>query len=117
MIVPHAINRALERYRLKLTHDDLIDLCLECQKGHGRLSRMPDGKERHLVLCHQRAVVVVYAPYDGNMVRQKHGRILTVLPPDAATSRSVKSPAVRANAERARPRGKPPKKSRQDRGW
>ena len=117
MIVPHAINRALERYKLKLTHSDLLDLCMECQKGYGRLSRMPDGSERHILLCHQRAVVVVYAPYDGNRVTAKHGRIITVLPPDAATSRSSKSPAVRANMERARPRGKALKKSRQDRGW
>lgn len=117
--VPHAINRALERYGLKLTHDDLINLCHECMKGYGRLSFLPDGKERHILLCHAKAVIVVYAPYDGpyGRVKQAHGKIITVLPPEAATSRSEHSPAKIYNKGRFRPRKKPPKKLRQQKQY
>lgn len=117
MTAPHAITRALERYGLKLTHGDLVDLCEECQKGYGRLSCLPDGMERHILLCRGKALVAIYAPYDGGRVRDKRGKIITILPPDAAYSGSATSPATRANMQRARPRGKPPKKSRQQRGW
>lgn len=112
--VPHAINRARERYHLRLSQKDLSYLCEECIKGYGRLSRMPDGKERHLLLCHGKPIVAIYAPYEGPFSRRssKLGTIITILPPEAALVGSQNSPATKARKERARPRGKPPRKAR-----
>lgn len=110
--VPHAINRALERYGLKLTTSDLIDMTDQCKQGTGRLSYLPDGKERHLLFCHGKAVVVIYAPESG-----RHGKIVTVLPKEAAMPGSITSPATKPNRQRARPRGKAPRKARQQRGY
>lgn len=109
---PHAVSRALERYGLKLTHGDMYDLCLECQKGYGRLSFLPDGKERHLLMAHNKAIVVVYAPFDGQRVHQKEGRIITILPKEAASPGAKSSVATKPNKFRMRPNSKPPKKSR-----
>jgi hypothetical protein len=112
--IPHAVNRALERYGLRLTHDDLDTLCQECMKGYGRLSYLPDGKERHILLCHTKAVVVVYSTPTLHLPK---GKIVTVLPPEAAFPGSRSSPATKPNQQRARPRGRSPRKARQDRGW
>ena len=116
--IPHAINRALERYGLKLTHSDLIDLSIECQRGYGRLKLMPQGRERHLVSFHGRALVVVYAP--PGVLDPKHakpqpnpyGTIITVLPQIAATSRSPGSYQRKRILNMSSPPKKRPKKAR-----
>lgn len=111
-VVPHAINRALERYGLKLTYGDLLDLCAQCMKGDGRLGYMPDGKERHLVGCHGRALVAVYIPFDGERVFQKQGRIVTLLPPEAASPQGKYWKSRLGIKPRLRPPPKSPRKSR-----
>lgn len=78
---------------------------------------MPDGMERHLLACHGKAIVAIYAPHKETRVKERHGRIITILPPDAAFAKSRNSPATKPNMERARPRGKAPRKARQDRGY
>lgn len=95
MKVPHAIDQALLRYGLKLSWSDLRDLELACQDGYGRLQRMRDGSERHLINIHGTELVAVYLPKDF-LVRQAkakphlseqisaHGRIVTILPKEAA---------------------------------
>lgn len=115
MIRQHAIDRALERYGLKLTPDDMIDLCLQCQKGYGRLSFTGDGKERHLVESHGKVVVVVYDPPDATS--PKYGKIITVLPPESATSKSPNSMANARNSTRLKPKARLPKKNRQRKGY
>ncbi len=115
--VPHAIQRAMERYGLKLSYDDLLDLCAECLKGYGRLSYMPDGKERHLLSCHGKPVVVIYAPFDGVTVHQQMGRIITLLPKEAATNASSKSVTQKYRNTRLVPRKKMPKSSWKNRRW
>lgn len=112
MRVPHAINRALERYGIKLTHKDLADLCAECLKGYGRLAYLPDGKERHLLMHSGKAIVVVFKPYDGKSVLQKEGRIITVLPRSAASPGAKGSPATAVNKKRMKPPKRAPKRSR-----
>lgn len=111
----HAIIRALERYGLQINASDLMDLCLQCQQGYGRLSYLPDGKERHLLMCHGKPIVAVYAPYDGpyGRVPMKEGKIVTILPKEAASPGAKSSPASKPNAFRMRPKRKTPKKSRQ----
>lgn len=93
--VPHAIEQALIRYGLKLSWGDLRDLELACEDGYGRLQRMRDGSERHLVSVHGTELVAVYLPKEF-LVRQAqkrphlvgqiatHGKIITILPKDAA---------------------------------
>lgn len=110
---PHAISRALERYGLKLSHSDIMDLCMECQKGYGRLSYLPDGKERHLLMSHGKAIVVVYARFDGGRVQQREGKIVTILPKEAASPGAKSSVATKPNKFRMRPTNKRPKKARQ----
>lgn len=110
-VVPHAMSRALERYGLRLSYEDLYDLCLQCMKGDGRLGYMPDGKERHLVLCHGKALVAVYVPYDGETVFQRHGRIITLLPREAATPLGKHSRSRKFTKSRLRPPAKKPRKS------
>lgn len=105
MTAPHAINRALERYGLKLTTFDLVNLSMECQKGYGRVCFLDGGRERHILMCHGKAVVAVYEPYTGpkGRVRHKHGLIITLLPPSAVvagTRRAVNK--NRKNATRRR---------------
>lgn len=112
--VPHAITRALERYGLKLSYDDLLDMCNQCMMGSGRLGYMGDGKERHLVTVHGVALVVVYVPYNGETVFQRTGRIITILPKEAAT------PLGRLATYRKRrlsPPKKMPKKARKSNKW
>lgn len=111
-IIPHSIKRALERYGLKLSLDDLNNIASECQKGYGRLSFLPDGKERHLAMIHGKAVVLIYAPYDGEKVFQKMGRVITVLPPEAAMPGSRSSPATARNKVKLRPPRRMPVKRR-----
>lgn len=113
IIVPHSIKRALERYGLRLSLDDLNNIVTECQKGYGRLSYLPDGKERHLVMVHGKAVVLIYAPYDGTTVFQKMGRVITILPPEAARPGAQSSPATSRNKVRLRPPRRMPRKRRQ----
>lgn len=89
MIRQHAIDRALERYGLKLSPDDMIDLCRQCMEGYGRLTYLEDGAERHLVSAHGVALVVIYAP--PSITSPKYGKIITVLPPAEATNKSNRS--------------------------
>ena len=114
MIRQHAIDRALERYGLKLTEGDMLDLCRQCQTGYGRLSFNSDGKERHLVESQKKVLVVIYAP---PTTANKHGRIITVLPPEAATSKSSSSLAGFRNSQRLKPKARLPKKNRQRKGY
>lgn len=112
--IPHAIQRAMERYGLKLTHGDLVDLCRACMIGNGRLSFLPDGKERHIANLHGKVVVVVYAPYDGPYGNKpKEGKVVTILPREAALKGAKSSFATKPNGFRMRPKKKVPKKSRQ----
>lgn len=116
--IPHAIERALERYGLKLSHGDLDDLARECMKGYGRLRYMQDGKERHIVAVHDKAVVVIYAPpgmHDPTHSAPKinpHGTIITVLPPEAATNQTAGSQRRRELIHAKKSQSKVPKKAR-----
>jgi hypothetical protein len=91
-MIIHAVERAEERYGLKLSSKDLDTICEECVKGYGRLTKMPDGKERHLIAFQGKPMIVVYAPYTGPLgsVQRKAGVIVTVLPEDAASPRRRK---------------------------
>lgn len=115
MILDHAMERALERYGLKLTHDDVVNMCLQCQVGYGRLSYAGDGKEKHLVECHGKVLVVVYSP--PSSVSPKYGMIITVLPRENATSRSPTSISKKAKSRRMKPSLRLPKKNRQRKGY
>lgn len=85
--VPHAIERALERYGLRLSFSDLDRISEECAKGYGRLSYMEDQKEKHIVHYLGASLVVVYIPeVDASHPR---GRVVTILPPEAATSSDI----------------------------
>lgn len=116
--IPHATIRALERYGLKLTHGDLDNLAMECAKGYGRLRFLPKGRERHLVACHGKGVVVIYAPpgvHDPTHDHPKpnpHGTIITVLPPEAATNKNKESFQRRRLIRLKKPQAKIPKKAR-----
>lgn len=112
----HALNRALERYGLKLTASDLVDIAMECQRGYGRLRLLPHGKERHLVSCHGKPVVVVYAPPSvpdptiKSPNPRAYGTIVTILPPEAAmpNKNSYQHKRIRNYKQPT----KPPKKAR-----
>ena len=92
--VPHAIEQALARYGLKLSWSDLRELEIACRDGAGRVQRMRDGSERHLVSIHGKAMVAVYLPEDYLIKQYKAkphlvdqvtplGRIITILPKEA----------------------------------
>lgn len=74
--IPHAIERALERYGVLLTWADLKRLEDDCKAGRSLvMQRWPDGGSKNAVLHKDVALVVVIGP---------DGRIKTVLPRDAA---------------------------------
>lgn len=114
-VVPHAITRALERYGLKINYSDLFEMCQQCKVGYGRLTYLPDGKERHLVSCQGKVMVAIYAPPDVSHIPQ--GRIITILPQSEAMPKARGSPATKYRARRARPSVKLPKKNRQRKGY
>ena len=112
--IPHAASRALERYRLKLTVMDLRAMAEACATGKSmKLANLPRDKERHALMVHGKAVVVVFAPYMGPsyLERPFHGRIITVLPREAASPGASSSPASSVR-QRLRPLQKLPKKRR-----
>lgn len=111
----HAANRALERYGLKINSDDLRSMAEACSTGQSlKLANLPRDQERHALMVHGKAVVVVFAPYLGptNLLRPVHGRIITVLPREAASPGSKSSPATAYKAMRVSPIKKLPKKKR-----
>lgn len=100
-VVPHPIQRAEERYGIKITLRDLMVLCQQCQTGYSRLKLFSDGSERHIVEHKGKAMIAVYKPYDGKLVLQKEGIILTLLPREAMNDRQQ---YTKANKGRAPPR-------------
>jgi hypothetical protein len=96
---PHPIARALERYGLKLTNADLREIALECATGRGRLSYLRDGAEKHAMIYHNKAIVVIYKPNLGpSNLASPHkgaGTVITVLPREAALAGNDHSPATR----------------------
>lgn len=96
---PHPIARAFERYGLKLTTDDLRQIALECATGRGRLAFLRDGAERHAMIYHGKAIVVIYKPNLGpSNLASPHrgaGSVITVLPREAALAGNDYSPATR----------------------
>ena len=110
----HTINRALERYGLKLNADDLIAMAKACVDGSSLLlAKLPYNRERHVLMVHGKAVVVVFIPYKktsfpGDPV---YGRIVTVLPMEAASPGAPSSHATLMR-NKLRPPKKTPKKLR-----
>lgn len=87
--VPHAIQRAYERYGIKLSSDDLRQIAIACAEGKGCLSKYRrDGTERHAVMVHGRALVIVYRPRleaaDLSHPHRGAGSVITILPQEAA---------------------------------
>lgn len=117
----HAITRAFERYGLKLTTEDLRALALMCAEGRGRLAKLPNGSERHLVEYCKIPMVVVYQPYLGpSNLASPHkgaGTIVTVLPQEAALAgKAHSSPATRSKSWNARAKAKLAEKRKFKRG-
>lgn len=99
--VPHAIERALERYGLKLSLRELDCIAEECGKGYGRLSYMNDRKEKHLVRYRGLSLVVVYVPETD--IYHTKGRVVTILPPEAATTNDIYSKSRQQRQAKAKP--------------
>lgn len=83
----HAIQRAYERYRLKLNVADLRALAMKCAEQPG--IALPDGTERHVLSFHNKLVTVVYRPRleDSTNLASPYftpGFIVTFLPMSAA---------------------------------
>lgn len=114
--VPHAIERALQRYGLKLTVADLRLIAFKCFDGYGRLKYMPNDTEKHLISYMGKNLVVIYKPHFGttNLASpfQSPGTILTILPPGSAYAGDERSPATKFKAMRGN-KPKLPKKRRQ----
>lgn len=117
---PHAIARALERYGLKLTTDDLRQIALECETGRGRLAYLRYGAERHAMIYHQKAIVVIYKPNLGpSNLASSHkgaGSVITILPRGAALAGNEYSPATKFKRFIAG-NNKPPKSRRIRKGY
>lgn len=59
----HVIDRARERYGLRLTEADIATMEAQCRTGKATLvSRNPDGSERRLAMAGGRALLVVWRP-------------------------------------------------------
>ena len=105
----YAIKQAFIRYGLDINRSDLVDMCKQCISGKGRLAYIPDKKERHMVL------VVVYSSY---ITRDfPFGKIITILPKQAAMTGAKSSYATKPNSGKMRPSKRLPKKTRQRRGY
>lgn len=117
--IPHAIVRARQRYGLKLSTDDLRVIALQCAEGSCRLAYLPNGRERHLVEVHGRALVVVYRPHLGvsslNTPHQGAGSIITILPRESVIAGAARSPASHFKSRKITDY-KRPKKRRQREG-
>jgi hypothetical protein len=107
--IPHPIQRAAERYGIKITLRDLMGLCQQCQVGYGRMSFFPDGSEQHIVMHNGKALVAIYRPHDGSYVRQKEGVILTILPREELRPKHQK---MKQWAAQKRVKKRKPKKAR-----
>ena len=114
-IQSHAIKQAFIRYGLDINRPDLADMCRQCMSGRGRLSYMPDKKERHIVTCRDIVLVVVYSPCITKDF--PFGKIITILPREAAIKGAKSSYATKPNSEKMRPARKPPRKKKQRRGY
>ena len=111
----YAIKQAFIRYGLDINRSDLVDMCKQCISGKGRLAYIPDKKERHIVTCRDMVLVVVYSSY---ITRDfPFGKIITILPRQAAMTGAKSSYATKPNSGKMRPSKRLPKKTRQRRGY
>lgn len=99
--IPHAIERALERYGLKLTFRELDEIALKCAEGYGRSAYIADGKEKHIVTYRGIRLTVIYVPEVS--LSSPHGRLVTMLPPEAATNQDLYSKGRILRAKRIKP--------------
>ena len=76
--IPHAAQRARERYGIVLSLTDLQDMSRRCLKGEGLLRRDDDGASHHTLIVGERVLWVVYRPPGPG--RHEHGEIATVMP-------------------------------------
>lgn len=72
----HAAKRALERYDLLLSWDDLAELSRMRKEGHGFI-RAEEGSEQHVLIFKNRVLAVAF----------KGDHVVTVLPRDAVTAK------------------------------
>ena len=114
-IQSHAIKQAFIRYGLDINRPDLVDMCKQCIAGSGRLAYLPDKKERHIVTCRDMVLVVLYSPHITKDF--PFGKIITILPKEAAMTGSKTSYATKPNFRKMRPPKKLQKKTRQRRGY
>lgn len=114
-IQSHAIKQAFIRYGLDINRPDLVDMCKQCIAGSGRLAYLPDKNERHIVTCRGMVLVVVYSPCITKDF--PFGKIITILPKEAAMTGAKSSYATKLNSKKMRPRQKLPKKNRQRKGY
>jgi len=111
----HAIKQAFIRYGLDINRPDLVDMCKQCITGSGRLAYLPDKKERHIVTCRDMVLVVVYSPCITKDF--PFGKIITILPKQAAMKGAKSSYSTKPNSGKMRPSKRAPKKNRQRRGY
>ena len=83
--VPHAIEQALARYGLRLSHEDLLTLCKSCMEGYGRLRFEHGGTEKHIATIHGKQIVLIYAPPGTDARSGPYGKIVTILPIEEAS--------------------------------
>lgn len=80
----HAAIRAMERYGVELTLEDIRWFARRCLKDEGLLETQADGAQRHTLIHDGRVLWVVYRPPGEG--RPKDGIVVTITPPSANTS-------------------------------
>ena len=88
----HAADRALERYGIMLTFDDVLDLARRCKRGEGYvLTEHQNGAQRHTLIHGDRVLWVVWMPPSSG---KPDGVVVTITPPnhgvvDRATTKDM----------------------------
>lgn len=96
-VIPHAIQRAKERYGIDLSVDDLTGLSARCQAGEGRTGGTEDGAQFHVLILRDRVLWLVYRR---PVPPHKFGSVVTVMPASvgaAMTKRGAREKFRRLN--------------------